>query len=85
LRDRVRHEILEVYLADTAKTRLLQRDGSYVHARDRQRKRKGKPQPGFNAQEFLISLAEGKSSLDRLPVSTSVKQRRLVSQRNGKS
>src|SRR3982750_3748465 len=32
LRDRVRHEILEVYLTDTAKTRLLQRDGSYVHA-----------------------------------------------------
>jgi polyphosphate kinase len=75
LRDRVRHEILQVYLADTAKTRLLQKDGSYVHARDRQRKRKGKVQPGFNAQEFLIGLAEGKSSLEVIPVSTPKKPR----------
>ena len=75
LRDRVRHEILEVYLADTAKARFLQRDGTYVHARERLRKRRGKPQPGFNAQEFLIGLAEGKNSLEVVPVPTSKKPR----------
>jgi polyphosphate kinase len=75
LRDRVRHEILEVYLADTAKARFLQRDGTYVHARERLRKRRGKPQPGFNAQEFLIGLAEGKNSLEVVPVPTSKKLR----------
>src|SRR5215510_3849425 len=78
LRDRVRHEILEMYLADTAKTRFLQKDGSYVHARDLRRKRKGKPQPGFNAQQFLISLSEGKSTLEVLPVPTSVKKPRVA-------
>src|SRR5437868_7705807 len=75
LRDRIRREILEVYLADTAKARFLQRDGTYVHARERLRKRRGKPQPGFNAQEFLIGLAEGKNSLEVVPVPTSKKPR----------
>src|SRR5437762_6421669 len=32
LRDRIRHEILDAYLADTVKTRVLRRDGSYVRA-----------------------------------------------------
>jgi polyphosphate kinase len=31
-RDRVRHEILEAYLADNVKVRFLQRDGSYLRA-----------------------------------------------------
>ena len=31
LKHRLRHEILGAYLADTAKTRLLQEDGSYIH------------------------------------------------------
>jgi polyphosphate kinase len=75
LRDRVRHEILQVYLADTAKARFLQRDGSYVHARDRLRKRKGKPQPGFSAQEFLIGLAEGRNSSEVVPVPVAKKPR----------
>ena len=81
LRERVRHEILEVYLADTAKTRFLQSDGSYVHALQRQRRRKGKLQPGFNAQEFLISLAEGKNTLEVVAVPASATKPRLVAQR----
>jgi polyphosphate kinase len=84
IRDRIRHEILEVYLADTAKARVLQRDGTYVHSRDLQRKRKGKPQAGFNAQAFLTSLAEGKSSLEVISVPASGKTR-LARQRTGKT
>ena len=46
---RLRNEILAAYLADNSKARLLQPDGSYVRA----------PQlgPAFNAQEYLMQLA----------------------------
>src|SRR5947209_8074380 len=60
----VRQEILAVYLADNVKARVLQEDGTYVRAWKAQRgKRNLKPPTGaaaFNAQEFLIELAEGK-------------------------
>ena len=67
LRERVRHEILEAYLADTAKTRLLQKDGRYTRAW--QGPGKGKPRASglFNAQDFLIALAEGKQSPSDIP------------------
>src|SRR3984957_6155165 len=52
LRDRIRHEILDAYLADTAKARVLRRDGSYVRAWQAAGKRKP-PVPGFSAQDFL--------------------------------
>jgi len=67
LRDRVRHEILDAYLADNAKTRLLQRDGSYIRSWQARGKRKPKESELFNAQDFLIALAEGKQSLDAIP------------------
>jgi polyphosphate kinase len=67
LRDRVRQEILEAYLADNVKARFLLPDGTYVRAwQVAQGKRKSKPTTGaaaFNAQEFLIGLAEGKQPL----------------------
>ena len=68
LRERVRHEILAAYLADNVKTRLLQRDGAYIRPWQAQGKRK--PPAGvaaFNAQEFLVGLAEGKQFLDNIP------------------
>ncbi|WP_263365412.1 polyphosphate kinase 1 [Edaphobacter bradus] len=51
LKRRLREEILAAYLADNTKARLLQPDGSYVRA----------PQSGepFNAQEYLMRIAEG--------------------------
>ena len=61
LRQRVRDEILDTYLADTEKTRLLQADGSY------RRIAPPSSRAGFNAQEFLIGLAEGKLSLADRP------------------
>jgi polyphosphate kinase len=67
-RQRVLDEILRVYLSDTVKTRLLQSDGSYVRAEEllaarRSKQAAGLGPAGFNAQEFLIGLAEGKEVL----------------------
>ena len=69
LRERAMHEILECYLADNLKTRVLLRDGTYERIW-RTGKRPAKPPTGsaaFNAQEFLICLAEGKASLGDIP------------------
>src|SRR5207247_5073542 len=56
LRERVKHEILEAYLADNVKARLLQKDGKYIRAWQTQSgKRNVRPPSGtaaFNAQEF---------------------------------
>jgi polyphosphate kinase len=53
LRDRIRYEILDTYLADTSKARLLQPDGTYV------RSRRTRATARFTAQQFFIDLAEG--------------------------
>jgi polyphosphate kinase len=67
LAHRVRHEILEAYLADVTKTRFLQSNGSYLRAwQTRGSKRKMRPANAFNAQDFLIGLAEGKQSMETL-------------------
>jgi polyphosphate kinase len=66
LRQRVRQEILESYLADSAKSRILQSDGDYIRANAASRSR-GRSAPQFNAQEFLIGLAEGNESLEAIP------------------
>src|SRR5438552_5824723 len=68
LRERVKNEILEAYLADNLKARVLQKDGSYIRAWQAQGKRR--PPTGtaaFNAQEFLIAVAEGKQPLEAIP------------------
>jgi hypothetical protein len=65
----VRREILESYLADNVKSRILQRDGTYNRVWKVQGKRK--PPSGadaFNAQDFLIGLAEGKQRPETIPV-----------------
>jgi polyphosphate kinase len=61
LRGRLKHEILEAYLADTIKARVLRRDGSYIRAWKAAGKRKP-PFPGFSAQDFLLAAAEGKQT-----------------------
>ena len=64
-RARIYDEILSVYLTDTAMARLMQEDGSYVRATadavDGNKRR------GFNSQDFLMRLAEGKASLEDVP------------------
>lgn len=63
LRQRIREEILAAYLADNVQARLLLPTGSYVDARAQT----GNLQPAFQAQEFLIRLAEGKATLKDIP------------------
>jgi len=70
LRDRVRYEVLAAYLADNLKSRFLQRDGRYLRPWESPRGRGGAPPRGsnaFNAQEFLISLSEGRVNLGDIP------------------
>ena len=80
LRERVRQEILESYLADNLKARILQKDGSYVRAWRAQGRRRP-PTPGFNAQEFLIGLAEGKAALESIPEVPEPRRRRMLVER----
>jgi polyphosphate kinase len=61
LRARLKDEILAAYLADTAKTRILEPSGDYRRAR---------PAPGksdFSAQDFFMQLAEGRVTTDQIP------------------
>ena len=68
LRERVKHEILDVYLADNAKARLLQKDGSYIRVWQAHGKRKPPAGAGLvNSQDLLINIAEGKQSPESLP------------------
>jgi polyphosphate kinase len=70
LRGRVLHEILAAYLADNLKSRFLQKDGRYLRAWQSATGRSKRPPHGraaFNAQEFLIALAEGTQSPENIP------------------
>ena len=78
-RERIRHEILEAYLADNMKTRFLQKDGSYTRTLNpRALQRKTKASSGFNAQEFLIGVAEGKALVETIPAPPTRKHRPQV-------
>jgi polyphosphate kinase len=81
LRERVRHEILDAYLADNRKARLLLRDATYIRAwQPLQGRRNRKPPTGaaaFSSQDFLISVAEGKPPAG-LPVAAPLRKRRVV-------
>jgi polyphosphate kinase len=61
LRQRIRTEILEAYLHDTAKSRFLRSDGSYARPKLPAGAR------AFNAQEFLIAVAEGRQNTSDIP------------------
>ncbi len=82
LRDRVRHEILDAYLADNRKARILLRDATYIRAwQSPQGKHKTKPPVGaaaFSAQDFLISVAEGKQAATLPPPAAPRRHRVLV-------
>jgi polyphosphate kinase len=64
LRERVRHEILDAYLVDNRKSRVLMKDGTYIRPwqspKGRLKRKPPASSAAFNAQDFLISLAEGK-------------------------
>ena len=64
IRQRVRHEILEAYLTDNRKARILLKDATYAPVwRGTGPARKKAPPAGagaFSAQDFLIAVAEGR-------------------------
>jgi polyphosphate kinase len=79
LRERVRQEILEACLSDNTKSRLLQKDGTYVRAWKAQGKRHAPVgAAAFSSQEFLIGLAEGKTSIDAMPAPAPSRKRRIA-------
>ena len=65
LRERVHREILDAYLADNRKARILLPDATYIRAwQPVHGKRNRRPPTGaaaFSAQDFLIAVAEGKA------------------------
>ena len=70
LRERVIYEILAAYLADNLKARFLQKDGRYLRSWQSPAGRSKRPPRGkaaFNAQDFLIGLAEGNRSPEDIP------------------
>jgi polyphosphate kinase len=83
LRNRIMHEVLSAYLADSIKARLLRKDGSYVRAWQATGKRKP-PVAGFSAQDFLIAVAEGKQTIEAIPSVQEPKPRRRVARRERK-
>jgi polyphosphate kinase len=67
LHHRLRGEILEAYLADDLKARVLRSDGTYVRAWQTGRAGRKPLSPSFNAQQFLIEVAEGKRTEKDIP------------------
>src|SRR6266446_33572 len=78
-RERVRHEILDAYLADNLKSRILRKEGEYVRSWQAGGKRKPPvAAQAFSSQDFLLGLAEGKQGLEALPLPRTRRARRVV-------
>ncbi|HTP43167.1 MAG TPA: hypothetical protein VMJ13_01315, partial [Candidatus Acidoferrum sp.] len=60
-------EVIQPYLADTAKTRFLLSDGKYIRSREATKLLHMRNGFEFNAQEFLIGVAEGRNNLQSVP------------------
>jgi len=84
LRQRVRHEILDAYLADNRKARILLKDETYIRAWQPMQGKRNRRMPtgaaAFSAQEFLMSVAEGKAPAV-LPAPVPARKRRVVAGR----
>ena len=84
LRQRVRHEILDAYLADNRKARILLKDESYIRAWQPLHGKRNRRMPtgaaAFSAQEFLMSVAEGKGPAV-LPAPVPPRKRKVVAGR----
>ena len=78
-RERVRHEILDAYLVDNVKSRVLRKDGAYVRTWQAEGKRKPPAEAvAFSAQDFLLGLAEGKQAVEAMPAPAPPKGRRFA-------
>src|SRR5450432_4278216 len=79
LRERVRREILEAYLADNRKARVLLSDASYVRTWQAVRGQRRPVGPAaFSAQDFLLGLSEGKQAVEAMPEPGQRKGRRVA-------
>jgi polyphosphate kinase len=83
IRERVRHEILDAYLADNRKSRIQLRDATYIPAwQSAHGKTHRRPPTGaaaFSSQDYLISLAEGKTPVP--PPAPPVHKKRVLTGR----
>jgi polyphosphate kinase len=61
------NEVIQPYLADTQKTRVLLPNGEYAHARDAHKLLGIRNGFHFNVQEFLIGFAEGREEIRSVP------------------
>src|SRR4029077_10580009 len=78
-RERVRREILDAYLVDNLKSRVLRKDAAYVRTWQAEGKRK--PPAGalaFSAQDSLRGLPEGRRAVEAMPVPAPRRARRVV-------
>ena len=80
LRERIHREMLDAYLSDSRKARILLRDGTYIRAWQPARGARTRKPPAnaFSAQDFLISVAEGRQLADFTPPPPSPAGRRKV-------
>jgi len=60
-------EVIQPYLADTEKARFLLSDGKYIRSREATKLLHMRNGFAFNAQEFLIGVAEGRDNLQAVP------------------
>jgi polyphosphate kinase len=67
LRERLFGEILQSYLKDNDKTRLLLRDGTYARAYQASPNKFSRNGNRFSAQAFFVDLAEGKNQAKPIP------------------
>jgi polyphosphate kinase len=84
LRQRVRHEILDAYLVDNRKARILLKDETYIRAWQPMQGKRHRRMPtgaaAFSAQDFLMGVAEGKAPvMPSRPVAS--KRRRVTVER----
>jgi polyphosphate kinase len=84
LRQRVRQEILDAYLADNRKARILLKDETYIRAWQPIHGKRNRRMPlgaaAFSAQDFLMSVAEGKTPAV-LPTPTPPRRRKVTVER----
>lgn len=84
LRGRVRDEILDAYLADNRKARILTRDETYIRAWQPLQGKRNRRMPtgaaAFNSQDFLMGEAEGKTPAI-LPTPVPVRRRKVTAGR----
>jgi polyphosphate kinase len=65
--EQVLGEVVAPYMADTEKTRYLQPDGNYVRPRDAGAASRARNGIRFNAQEYLLGMAQGEATGPSIP------------------